>query len=102
MQQPEDIVRDILDRLHEAFAAGKPIQDAEFWGQIERDIRRDWGGAATYIPKTTADARRYISARDAAIVRDYRRGEHSRLLARRYGISARRIRQIVTAHAETV
>lgn len=95
MQRPEDIIRDILDRLHTAFADGSPLSDAEFWPRIESEIRHDWGGDRPYIAKTGETEITQKTTRDRAIVRDYRNGEHARFLARRYGISERRIQQIV-------
>lgn len=95
MQKPEDIVRDIIDRLHAAFADGKPLADAEFWLHVEAEIRHDWGGDRPYIAKTGEATIEYKSRRDKAIIRDHRNGEHVRFLARRYGISERRIQQIV-------
>jgi Mor family transcriptional regulator len=97
MQQPEDIVRDILDRLHEAFAAGKPIQDAEFWIQVETEIRRDWGGDRAYIAKTGESQIKHLGNRDRAIVRDHKRGESVAFLARRWQLSRVRIRQIINS-----
>lgn len=97
MQQPEDIVRDILDRLHVAFAQGKPIEDAGFWLQVETEIRRDWGGDRAYVAKTGESQIKYLGNRDKAIVRDHQRGESVAFLARRWQLSKVRIRQILNS-----
>jgi Mor family transcriptional regulator len=65
--------------------------------EVQREM---WGWS--YIPKTTEDDRARLSRRDAEIVRDWRRGEHTKLLARRHSISERRIRQIIGARSETL
>ncbi len=94
MDRPEDIVRDILDRLHEAFRAQRSI-DAAFFLSFEDEIRRHWGGELQYIAKTSEVQIQYKSRRDRSIVRDHQSGEHVKFLARRYGISERRVQQIV-------
>jgi Mor family transcriptional regulator len=101
MERPEDIVRDILDRLNEAFQ-GKAQISAAFWVSFEDEIRRQWGGELQYIAKTSEAQIQYKNRRDREIVRDHRRGEQARYLARKYGVSERRIRQIVGANAETL
>jgi Mor family transcriptional regulator len=63
--------------------------------RIEGDIRRDWGGERAYIAKQGEHGRAVQSARDECIRRDFRRGERIELLCRRYGLSARRVQEIV-------
>ena len=58
-------------------------------------IQAEWGGDRPYIRKANEAARAERSLRDRAIVRDHQRGESSALLSRRYGISRRRIEQLV-------
>lgn len=62
------------------------------WGA---SIVRDWGGERPYIGKTAGQASREMSRRDAALLADWRRGERVPMLARRYQISARWVRQII-------
>lgn len=62
-------------------------------------VVRDWGGERPYIGK---GGQRAMSRRDAAIWRDWRAGERAPALARRYGISARRVLQIVAAQGAPV
>lgn len=57
-------------------------------------IQRDWGGDRPYIGKS-GDATRKMSTRDNALLRDWHAGERPATLARKYGISPRRVRQIV-------
>ena len=70
---------------------------ARNWMEV---VVRNWGGERPYIGKAM-DAHRVMGRRDAAILRDWRAGERAPALARRYGISARRVRQIVEGqHAQ--
>lgn len=62
----------------------------------EHGITRDWGGERPYVGKRGETTVVVMSRRNQAIVRDYRAGERVSLLARRYGISPRRVRQIIT------
>lgn len=63
--------------------------------QVETRLRQIFGGDRCYIGKTSADAIRHQSNRDRAILRDWRHGEHIPVLARRYGLSPRRVQQLV-------
>lgn len=94
MDRPDDVVRDILDRLHDAFAKKQRI-DSAFWQSFEHEIRQHWGGELQYIAKTSDAQIEYKTRRDRDIVREARRGEHNKYLARRYGISERRVQQIL-------
>lgn len=62
-------------------------------------VQAEWGGDRPYIPVNGEDVVAERSARDARIVRDYRNGERVVFLARRYHISERRVRQIVSGSA---
>ena len=88
----DDIIADILDRL-----AGTLSADAR--ASIEAAIRRDWGGDRPYIARAGESARAVISHRNAAIARDFHRGDSITLIARRYGISRRRCYQILSMPA---
>lgn len=72
--------------------AGVQPADAE---RIEQDVRRDWGGERPYIAKVGEARRKYVETRNARIRLDAHRGESSKLLSRRYGMSLRRINQIL-------
>lgn len=86
-----DLVSDILDRI-----AGKHAKlPAKVMRQIEADIRRDWGGERHYIAKVGESGRAQLSERDARIREEARRGEHVRLLSRRWGLTEKRVRQIL-------
>lgn len=61
------------------------------WGS---GVEADWGGERPYIGKG-ARAQRAMSQRDAALLRDWAAGERTQALARRYGISTRRVRKII-------
>jgi Mor family transcriptional regulator len=85
-----DIVADILQRL-----AAFPALGAEALATLDRQVRRDWGGERPYIAKVGESARAVMSARDAQIRAQFRRGDHVEVLSRRHGISARRVQQIL-------
>ena len=57
-------------------------------------IVSNWGGDRPYIGKSS-DAVRKMSARDNAMLRDWHAGERAPTLARKYQISASRVRQII-------
>lgn len=87
-----DIVKDIMQRIADQFGAGL---SADALRRIETEVRRDWGGDRPYIARTGESARAAFSARNAAIARDWRHGESITLIARRYGISRKRVYQIL-------
>lgn len=61
---------------------------------VPRGVARDYTGERPYIGKGE-DSNREMSARNRAIIRDWRAGERVALLARRYGLSARHIRRVI-------
>lgn len=69
--------------------------------RAEHDIRSSWGGERVYIGKTSVDALREKSRRDASIARDWQRGDHIPVLARRYGLSPRRVQQLISIQIQT-
>ena len=85
-----DILSDILDRV--ALELGC---DEKQRHHIERELRRAVGGEMHYIGKTGEGARTEVQQRDARIRSDARRGERLPLLARKHGLSVRRIQQIL-------
>jgi Mor family transcriptional regulator len=93
-----DLVSDILERIAEKHAK-LPAKVAK---QIEEDIRRDWGGERHYIAKVGETGRAQLAERDALIRAQARRGDHVKLLARRWGISEKRVRQILAVVETTV
>lgn len=86
-----DIITDILTRV----ATVVPRKAAEVLHEIEADIRRDWGGDRPYIAKAGESAATEMSRRNAAIIRDHQRGERATYLARKYGISRKRVHEIL-------
>ncbi len=87
----DDIVDDVLRRIIEA----QPSFPSQLAIKIAQQVRHDWSGEYSricYIAKAT-DAMR--SQRNDAIIRDYLAGERIGLLSRRYGLSERRIKQII-------
>jgi hypothetical protein len=93
MPKPDDLVSDILQRVAEK--AGKlPAKTAQ---DIEQDVRRDWGGERHYIAKVGESGYAQQTLRDQSICHEHRRGDHADLIARRWDISVRRVRQILKA-----
>lgn len=91
----DDVVSDILARVDAALR--EEDAPAAALCRVEAEIRRDWGGERPYIPKQGESGRRQQSQRDDQIRREFRRGERVALLARRHGVSERRIRKIVAS-----
>lgn len=90
-----DLVADILQRISER--KGKLTKSAV--REIESEVRRDWGGGKHYVARVGECGQAILSERDAAIRAQHRRGDHVKLLSRRWGLSERRIRQILIAAA---
>jgi Mor family transcriptional regulator len=93
-----DLVSDILERIAEKHAKLPP----KVAQQIEADIRRDWGGERHYIAKVGETGRAQLAERDALIREQARRGDHVKLLSRRWQISEKRVRQILAIAESTV
>jgi len=81
-----DIVSDIVHRLAESL--GADVVPRDLLQSIERDVRRDWAGDV-YIAAAKG------KGRDMDILDKYRRGMPVPRLAASYGLTERRIRQIV-------
>jgi Mor family transcriptional regulator len=92
-----DLVSDIIDRIVQAH--GK--LPAKTMRKIEADVRRDWGGERHYVAKLGESGKAQLAERDLRIREEARHGEHVRLLSRRWGISERRVRQILATVDET-
>ena len=90
-----DHADDFLARLRALLLEHAPELAAVQLEAVLAAIQAEWGGDRPYIRKANEAARAERSLRDRAIVRDHQRGESSALLSRRYGISRRRIEQLV-------
>ena len=88
---------DDLGRIayEQCLALGISEQTAQLVGSaIPRQVGSEYNGERPYIGKG-ADAFREMSARNRAIIRDWKAGERVALLSRRYGISARHVRRVI-------
>ena len=63
---------------------------------LELSLRSDWGGERAYIRRTGEASDKEMARRDIAIRAQHRRGERVELLSRRWGISIRRVQQIIS------
>lgn len=95
-----DIVIDTLKTLTALIERNGGVLLPTMHGEAERIVRAAWGGDRVYIAKLGEDGQRQLSARDRAIRTEFLRGDHVPLLARRHGISERRVRQIVATERE--
>lgn len=89
----DDIISDLLYRLQLKLQVSC-VQLLE----VEAEIRQDYRGERCYIAAQRGDYHAYVSNRNQLILRDHRAGESDLLLARRYGVTLRRIRQILAKH----
>jgi Mor family transcriptional regulator len=90
MSEP-DLIVDILQRIREKADVSEDVAKA-----VERDARQYWGGERCYVAKAgESPIRREAADRAERIRADHKRGEHVPLLARRYDLTERRIRQIL-------
>ena len=83
-----DLIDDVLRRVIEM----APAFSAALAKQISEQVRHDWAGELLYIAKNNTSMR---GQRDIKIKRDWQMGERLALLERRYGLSERRLRQII-------
>lgn len=86
----DDIVRDILQRVIDASSGefGEALAH-----QIERQVRKEWGGSKPYI-QHDLESRRID--RDEKILSEWAAGRHdTKQLATRFGLSERQVRRIV-------
>jgi len=81
-----DIVADIIQRL--ADRLGADVFPPDVMRSVESEIRRDWSGDV-YVPASKTHHRNTL------ILQRYREGKDIEQLATRFGLSARRIRQII-------
>lgn len=89
--EPRDILEDVIQRVIARWEAA-PANELM---QLEEELRRDWGGDRPYIAKQGESGRVERSRREEAIRAEHRHGERPGLLARKWGLSPRRIQQIV-------
>lgn len=89
----DDIVRDILQRVVEAAAEDGGFSNL-LAAQIERQVRSEWGGSRPYIQHDRDSMR---IERDEKIRVAWDSGQRdTRMLATRFGVSERQIRNILS------
>lgn len=88
-----DILADIKQRI--ANRLGLAEEFADMLGLVIDEVRADWGGERPYIAKNGESDQRPMSARNRAIIREWRNGERVPFLARKHGISKQRVWQII-------
>ena len=86
-----DLLADVLQRIAKITAL-PPAQIQS----LEAELRADWGGGRAYIARMGECGARLQAQRDIRIRQEHRNGESVRLLSRRWGLSERRIRQIIS------
>lgn len=93
-----DIISDILvralERIGKVSKTAAQKLEAEI-GALELEIRQDYGGERHYVIRGGESSFDLRVERDLRLLADYQRGERVPLLARRYGISERRVYQII-------
>jgi Mor family transcriptional regulator len=83
---------DFVQNVLSVVAKLVPGLNAETISKADAAVRERWGGDRPYIARRVGAG---YSQRDAAIRRDYLAGERFELLERRYGLTRRRLMQIV-------
>lgn len=84
----DDFVCDVLALVQQIAGNVTPDQVA----QVDAAVRERWGGDRPYIAKRQGEGR---SDRNAAIRRDFQRGESIPLLMRRYELCRRQILRVL-------
>jgi len=82
-----DIVADILQRF--ADRLGADVCPPELISSIDRDVRSQWSGVDVYVAGNKS------RQRNQHLMADYHKGKSVEHLSSRYGITARRVRQII-------
>lgn len=90
-----DIIIDTLDTLIALLQRNGGVYLPAQRAEAERIARAAWGGERPYVGKLGESGQRALSERDRAIMREHRRGVHVPVLARRHGITERRVKQIL-------
>lgn len=88
-----DLVADILQRVADRETTLQPDDLRE----IEEDVRADWGGERHYVAKVGECGRMQLMRRDHEIREAAGKGVPEDYLSLRYGITVKRIRQILAA-----
>lgn len=85
-----DVIADLIARI-EARLGREGVKVT--LGEIEQQVRREWGGRYNWVQAGGAAVR---VVRDQQIVAAVLRGESAESVGKRFGVSARRVRQIVS------
>ena len=97
-----DIIIDTLDTLLRIVQSNGGVLLANHRTEAERIVRAAWAGERPYIARLGEVGQMEMSHRDRSIRRDFAHGAHVNLLARRYGLSERRIQCIVQGERAAV
>lgn len=89
---PEQSGDDFVQHVLEVVAGLIPGINPADLAAADAAVRERWGGDRPYIARRMGEGR---SQRNDAIRRDYLAGERFELLERRYGLTRRRLMQIV-------
>jgi len=98
-----DLVTELLERIAMQVPIAEPVLR-----EIERKARKEWGGRRHYV-LMECSSRQELMSRDGRIRADYRRlvnagarrNEARKYLALRFGLSTRRIGQILALDDES-
>ncbi len=83
-----DILEDLYTRLVQIGFKDPKIE------RVVMEVRTDWKGERPYIG-VRMEIDRQMSERNRSIIRDHKAGERVTFLARRYGLSRKRIWEII-------
>lgn len=88
-----DIIRDFIDRV--AAELGPETFSEQIAIDLEKQMRRDWGGDRPYVPKSGETDLTAMTRRDIAIRSDHRKGESITFISRRFGISRAMVYKVI-------
>ncbi len=92
---PRDVVLETIDALASALALQGFRLDRGVRLAAELQVRAAWGGGRVYVAKSPSAGANRLAARDIEIALAAQSGVSVACLAERYGLSTRRIRQIL-------
>ena len=97
----ESIIDDVLAAMIDMAGQGADTTVRQRLTQaaqrVSQQKHHEWAGERVYVARNKQAMQANISSRNAAIQRDHQRGERVPLLMRRYGLTRRRIEQILNA-----
>ncbi len=91
-----DIIVDMIQRIASLTLPSDAASRERVLQTLEKELRSTWGGDRAYIPHRRGDVDNKLhSERNSRILREHQQGRHIAWMAKKEGLSERRVLQIV-------